>query len=841
MRRFLTLVSLLLLAIPAGISISGCTRNPAANFCNGAGYGLTISQVASITLQPQITGISLAYGQTTQVQTPAAFSCKGNALSLLQNSTAYGTTNNQLVDISPSGQICAGTWNRNTGGGIANYTYCNYPNPLPSTNGAPYGVAYITATAHSVTSNPVEVFVHPPITAISLVGPSGCLSQGQSAQLDDKAYYDLNGVQTLLCAPNSNSVPSCESAIGTLSFVVDTSSVASINATTNQITAEQPGTTAITASVASSGASAGYFSTCPPQSISVTLANGKTSGTVTQGVPQNLTTTVLDTNGNPITGLALDYQSTNPIDITAGSGGAITTSFPGVASVYAICQPTDCNPAPINEFGLNGTGLSISSNPVTITTPGTASDYVWLAAPGQSQYFVPIELISGSVGSNVRLPYVPNSMVMDQSGTNLYFGSPRELMVYSTGSNVLTRELPSVPGVVLAVSPNNAQVLINDQARHLFYLYNDGSGESTTFPGMGNAAVWTPDSKTLYVTDNANLNTPASCGTQLITGHTDSLYVYSQATGWSTYALPPSPLPPDAQPSCTTPPNVAPSAPTQTPAITIPGVGAFLRGDPTVAHTWCPSGTVGDSASIEFYPQGDLESIESDALAATDDGQHILSAEWMSGGGITLNDIDVTIPSVTQTNGIATPAQCPVTTTGSGSSEVQTLTPLPINSSYTQTALSNVDATSVNKVVTGATPVAAGQAQGTPLAFITYTGSTPGALLPYYVPRAGGGAGTLNYVTLASSANITAPLAGIFSPDDSLFFVSTAGDNEIHFISIPNTITSSAVPTDTKQVSPNLPACTPVSAGGVDAGCIYSGNGTVVPATAIAVKPRPIT
>ena len=74
-----------------------------------------------------------------------------------------------MVDISPAGNICAGTWNRNTGGGIADYTYCYYPNPLPSTSGLPYGVAYITATADSVTSNPVTVYVHAPITSISLV------------------------------------------------------------------------------------------------------------------------------------------------------------------------------------------------------------------------------------------------------------------------------------------------------------------------------------------------------------------------------------------------------------------------------------------------------------------------------------------------------------------------------------------------------------------------------------------------------------------------------------------------------------------------------------------------
>ena len=217
------------------------------------------------------------------------------------------------------------------------------------------------------------------------------------------------------------SVPNCTAAIGALSYMVGNPPVASVttNTTTNQvtITALQPGTTAITASVAGSGSSAGYFSTCPPASISVTLANGSTAGTITQGVTQNLTTTTTDTYGNPITGLTLTYQSTDPIDISASSSGAITTAFPGVASIYAVCQPPTCNPSPINEIGIYGTGLPVSSNPVTVTTPGTASDYVWFAAPGQSQYVVPVELLTGTVGSTVRLPYVPNSMVMDRWAT----------------------------------------------------------------------------------------------------------------------------------------------------------------------------------------------------------------------------------------------------------------------------------------------------------------------------------------------------------------------------------------------------------------------------------------
>src|SRR3954469_15390744 len=407
MRRFLTLVCLVFVALPAGITITGCARNPAGNYCTG-GYGRRVTDVYAITLQPETTGISMAFGQTRQISAPAAVTCKNVAASV--SSYSYGTSNNKLVDISPSGGICAGTWNHNSGGGIADFTICNYPNPMPETGGLPYSVAYLTASANSVTSNPVAVYVHPQVSSISLVGPQQCLSQGQLAQLDAEACYSSGGTQYELCAPSSvstagtyacpgklapgvTSVPACNSAIGTLSYFAGPASVATIISITNQITAQLPGTTVITASTSGSGSAAGYFSTCPPKSISITL-NGATSGTVTQGVAQNLVTKVTDTAGNPITGLTLDYQSTNPLNITASSGGAITASFPGTTSVSAICQPASCNPAPINQIGLYGTGLNISSNPVTITTPGTASAYMWFSAPGFSQYFVPVSLLN---------------------------------------------------------------------------------------------------------------------------------------------------------------------------------------------------------------------------------------------------------------------------------------------------------------------------------------------------------------------------------------------------------------------------------------------------------------
>jgi hypothetical protein len=815
MRRFLTLVSLLCLALPAGITFSGCTRNPGANYCNGLGYGLKVDDISSITLQPQTSGISLAFGQTQQISAPSANTCKGAGASA--SKYTYGTTNSSLVDISPSGLICAGTWNRNSGGGIADYTTCNKPNPLPTTNGQPYAIAYITASADSVTSNPVEVYVHAQVTSISLVGSQQCYSQTATAQLDSQACYSNNGTQALFCAPAGlsssqyacplpagvTSVPTCSASLGAFTYSVGNSTVGSIDSNTNKITALLPGTTAINASVAGSGSSAGYFSVCPPKSITLQTASGTTSATITQGVSQTLTSTVTDTNGNSITGLSLDYQSTNPIDISV-SAGTVSALHPGVATIYATCQPSTCNPSPLNELGLYATGLSTSSNPVTVTTPGTTSDYVWFGAPGKSQTFVSINLLTGTTGSTVKLPYVPNSMLMDRTGNSIYFGSSHELMIYSTTNNSLSKQDPNVPGVVVAISPDNSQALINDPARQIIYLYNTSSGTSSTFNGLVAAAAWTADAKTMYAVDSATLNTGG------VTGHTNTLYVYSINTGWSTYDL-------TATGGAW---GVAP---------TIPGIGAYLAGPYTQARAWCPAGSVGSSANLVLYPQADLQTVQTDAITATTDGNHILGAT-QTGGGITLTDIGLTIPSQTVGSIKNVPAACPYTSTGSGSSQVQTLSGLTFSSSLVQSALTGINPTSVNQIV--AAPV-------NDLAFITYSASSSntGAKLPYYIPGAKGTLGSIGYVTLAGNSAISAPLAGAFSPDNSLFFVSTAGDNLIHFISIPATVSASNPPTDSQQLAPGLPACSAAT----DSGCTYTGTGTVVPATVITVIPRATT
>ena len=130
----------------------------------------------------------------------------------------------------------------------------------------------------------------------------------------------------------------------------------------------------------------------------------------------------------------------------------MTPAFPGTAEITAQCQPATCNPAPFNSIGQFGNGKPITSNPIAITTPGTSSTELYIAST-QSQHLVPIDFTTTTLGAPVRLPYVPNSMVISNDGSTIYMGNALELMVVSAATNGVTAEYPTFAGTVPAVSP----------------------------------------------------------------------------------------------------------------------------------------------------------------------------------------------------------------------------------------------------------------------------------------------------------------------------------------------------------------------------------------------------
>jgi len=303
MRRFVTLAVLLFFTIPFGVSISGCSKKSPTIFCSGADSGIPVGQVTTITLSPQIFGISLNFAQIGQVSSPVATDCKGTTETVTKYTygtfLANGTPDMTIADVDPTnGKLCGGTWNRNTGGGIPDFTTCTPTNKS--------GTVYVVVSGEGASSNPLPIFVHPVVTNVVL-GPlstdcindpatncspaafttqtstcavdpgtgcctapvttgaafasaNSCQSQGTTGQLAARVYQ--NAAETL-----ANNI-SCK--VGHLSYVAQTPAIVSIDQN-GVATAQQPGSTVITANISNAGSSAGFFSTCPPTSITLSV------------------------------------------------------------------------------------------------------------------------------------------------------------------------------------------------------------------------------------------------------------------------------------------------------------------------------------------------------------------------------------------------------------------------------------------------------------------------------------------------------------------------------------------------------------------------------------------
>jgi trimeric autotransporter adhesin len=827
MQRFLALIALFVFSLPVGLSISGCATS-VGNFCNGLGYGPKTNAVFAIDLEPKTTGISLAWGQTQQIGAPSATTCKGASATV--STYTYGTSNLLLADISPTGQLCGGTWNRNSPGGIADFTICTPPtgSSTQACNSTSCGVATVTATGAGVTSNPVNVYIHPPISSITIGAnddnaTAACYSQNQPGPVLTQTTTVLgpNGLPIPDGPTSAN--PNQANYVGTITFTPVTANIVTINNTsttgnTNVVngatTANMPGSTVINATVSqsSSGSAAGYFYTCPPRSIAISI-NGQTNTTVTPSTPLNITASTQDTTGATLNGLTYDFTTTRPQEIAVSTAGQVSATYKGATAITAICQPATCNPAPLDHIGVLGTGMPIVSNTMNVTSVGQGSTLLWMAST-QSQYFSQIDLTTGVPTAPIRLPYIPNSMVASQDGNTLYFGSWRELMIYSATNNGLTTEATSVPGVVLAVSPDSTTAVINDQIRQVIYLYSTTTASGSTTPtvsitsigGQATKAAFSPDNKNVYI---VGPGTNGSGGT---------LYVHNASTGWSTYTNAFTPVASDQ--ACTLNNNSPNDAPTGTePAydpfcgsdltLTIPSVAAFIAGSSnssaasTVAHSFCVNASVNPS----YYPPadiGDAANTPTQRLATTNDGQHIIGATTTG-----FSDIVLSHTANTALNPYDTGKGVPIgACQGAGGAEPptqpQTLTTAVNPAPFT----GGISPSEIDQVI--ADPDSS-------IAFATYSATSATGLLPYYQPSATPGTpGTTNNIQLSGTAQ--APVAGIFSPDETIFFVSTTGDNLIHYIDPVGL-------KDTQTINPGLTNAT----------------GQPVPVQMMAIKPRPTT
>ncbi|MGI4829003.1 MAG: hypothetical protein ACRYFU_12545 [Janthinobacterium lividum] len=748
MRRFVGLLFFVLVAFPVGLSVAGCSHSTAVQYCNTNGAGPVQGQVATIVLASNLTatGESLNFGQIGTALSASAEDCVGHAVTV--SKYVYETSNPTIADINPnSGAVCGGTWNRNSGGGVGDYTVCT----APATTTA--GTASITATGNGAVSNAIQVYVHAPVTGVALgvsaattnscsTDPSSdccpynttgssatataydtnsCLSQTKTGQLVARVY--ANG------ATNPANNITCQ--VGPLSYALEgATNVASIDV--NGIaTANQPGSALVTATVAnsSSALSAGFISTCPPVSITLSAVNyaGKSSIPVAINTPQSFTTTVLDKNGYTLTGLALEFNSTQPVNIPTSSS-TVTAAYPGSATITAVCQQPSCNSAPFSQIGYQGNGKPVTSNGITVTAPGTASTVLYMGSTA-SQYLESEDFTTAVLNAPVKLPYIPNSMVISQDGTGIYMGSTGGMLTFATASGAVTGLYQAIQGNVLAVAPNNTYVVVTDPTRSTISLVTPAGAVFSSFNGTGTHAQWTPDSTTLYVTTSTN---------QLLT--------YSTFVGWESTTIDETQY--------------------NDVAVTVPYYGAYFAGpNATEGRSYCASTTQNTTTTPPtttnvFTPLADQVAVVTDRLTATTDGNHILAATAQNPA--TLDDI-VPTPPLQTVSGTTTIAACP-------------LPPNLVNVGYfaatpTGHPLTGISATTITGVVA---------ASNSNVAFVTYTGTS--GQLPLYAPATG----VLSNVTL-SGGTTTAPVAGVFSTDNTTFYAGTSGDNVVHVITVTGT------------------------------------------------------
>ncbi len=514
MRRFVTVLALLLFTIPFGISLTGCSKKAAVVYCNGGDTGLTVGQLQTITLQPQLYGVSLNENQMGQVTAPTATDCKGNSVSV--TSYTYATSNMNIADINPTtGALCGGNWNRNTPGGIANYTTC------ATTATTTTGIAYITATRQRCLQQR-----HPGLRA-----PHRHQHRARGA-LDQLRHRPCHQLQPGLGqlhprhqrrhrlphrrphaqptaaapprptpssasppppptpAPAASRRPRPDSSPPAPTPAPEAPRPTSAARSDRSPTPPRPPPSSPSTRTASPPPSSPAPPSSPPPwprpeappatspparrstspSPTPTPAPEPPTWSVDPNYTQPVTAVAKDKNGQILNGLTLEYTSTTPIPIPAASAGTITPVYPGEAAITAVCQPPSCNPAPYSEIGIYGNGVPVSSHSLTVTTPGTNSTDLYIAST-QSRYLVPVDFTQTTLGAPILLPYAPNSMAISNDGTTIYLGSSTELMVLATATGTITTQNTADSGYVLGVSPNNSTVVIADPVRKQIYLY----------------------------------------------------------------------------------------------------------------------------------------------------------------------------------------------------------------------------------------------------------------------------------------------------------------------------------------------------------------------------------
>lgn len=491
---------LLILAIIALVSLSGCVGKSTSSSQN--------SGVQTVTLSPSTT-LSLELGKTQNFTSSALNASGGSVFATIH----FISDNNAAVTVSNSGVACAGTWD-------------SLSNPVVCTPGVA-GVANITAEAQGVSSAPTTIYVHQHIQNIQ-ISPVGipadkCFSQGTIFDFQATAF-------------SANDVD-ITNTVGPFSWSATPTNVVTVNVLKDlpnnqvQITALNPGITQLFAVAAGTTSVPLSYTTCLVKSIKLQVQGGSGNSTsINAGGTKTILATVVDTLDAPLSKTPLTWSTSNPEIATVSTSGVVTArQTAGAVDISASCTPPTCNIGVLPGLPIYSTGgttptgqtaFGVINAQVTQVTPPTAT--AWTATTDCGENFnctsamFPVTAGTNPVGQAIFVPFTPNSFVFIPAGTRAYLGSEKGLMfvdlsnqspTVNTVSQATTPCNVALCGKVLAISADGNRVVVSDTTTQPNQVYIFDAAHTSTpatnllIPGA-TAAAFSPDQLKIFILSN---------------------------------------------------------------------------------------------------------------------------------------------------------------------------------------------------------------------------------------------------------------------------------------------------------------------------------------------------
>ncbi len=455
-----------LLAVAAVLLNSGCGGG-------SKGQGLAPK---TLTLSPT-TG-SINFGGTLQF-TATARDQNGK---IILTAVTYTSSDARALTLNPNGLACGGVW-------TPNFTVCNPGRAALVTVTASAG-AGITATA--------SVYVHPTIDRIEISAlsvPALCVSQKQTQAFEARMFS--NGVDvTAEAGPPTWQV---------VDSIVAKTSTSGLPLNQVLVTASSPGATQVFATLSDVSSLTAPFITCPIQSITLTGGLSTTNQVqVKVGGTGSIQVNAVDSLGAAVSNPPVSLFSSDPAVATAKTNSA-TGVTEGTAAITAACLPPTCNINLQPVYASNVVTASVQGAVKAANVYATTTACANLA--GCTTQLVPIVTPGNTAGTSINLPAAPNSFVFAPNGAKAYLGSRSGLMQLDAGGGTVVLA-GSIPGKVLAVSPDSSSVVVSDLVRNpnLVTILNTSSNSSAQLLLSGiSSAAFSPDSQKLFLANATTL------------------------------------------------------------------------------------------------------------------------------------------------------------------------------------------------------------------------------------------------------------------------------------------------------------------------------------------------